>query len=270
MTIHTGPSATPFDHLDDQTKDFYLKSLDILDDAGVRYVIGGAYALSYHAGVVRHTKDLDAFLKEQDVERALRAFEKAGYRIERTHPHWLAKAHADPAEADAFIDLIYASGNGISRVDDEWLDNAVDGDLFGRPVRISPAEEIVWSKSFVQERHRFDGADINHLLLARAESLDWHRLLRRFASHYPVLLAHLTLFVYVFPCEKPRVPDWVFDTLFDRMRKEPLGDRVCRGTLLSWEQYLPDLHEHDLQDARVVPHGNMTAEEVRRWTAAEK
>jgi hypothetical protein len=229
-------------------------------------VIGGAYALAYHAGVVRHTKDLDAFLKEQDVDRATRAFEKAGYRTEFTHPHWLAKAFGH----DAFIDLIYASGNGISRVDDEWLDNAVDGDVFGRPVKISPAEEIIWSKGFVQERHRFDGADINHLLLASADSLDWHRLLRRYGAHYPVLLAHLTLFVYVYPCDKPRVPDWVFDMLFDRLRKEPLGDRVCRGTLLSWEQYLPDLREHDLEDARVTPHGNMTPEEIRRWTAAAK
>ena len=269
MTIDNRTVETPFDHLGEQTKEFYLRALDILDDAKVPFVIGGAYALAYHAGVVRHTKDLDAFLKKEHVQSAMSAFARAGYRTEFTHPHWLAKAYGDP-EADAFIDLIYASGNGVSRVDDEWLANAVDGDLFGRPVKISPAEEIIWSKSFVQERHRFDGADINHLLLARAEQLDWRRLLRRFGPHYPVLLAHLTLFVYVFPCDKPRVPDWVFDTLFERLRKAPLGDRVCRGTLLSWEQYLPDLREHDLVDARLAPHGNMTPDEIRRWTAAEK
>jgi hypothetical protein len=267
MTLSNPTFSTPFDHLDERTRCFYLKSLDVLDRAGIRFAIGGAYALSYHAGIVRHTKDLDVFLKEEDVPRAVRAFEAAGYKTEFTHPHWLAKAFG---EEDAFIDMIFASGNGVSHVDDDWLAHALEGELFGRSVKVSPAEEIIWSKGFVQERHRFDGADVNHLLLARAEQLDWPRLLRRFEEHYPILLAHLTLFAYAYPSEKSRVPAWVLDLLFERLRTEPVGDRVCRGTLLSWEQYLPDLRRRNLKDARVMPHGNMTRQEVRDWTKADK
>jgi hypothetical protein len=34
------------------------------------------------------------------------------------------------------------------------------------------AEEVIWSKAFVTERERYDGADIMHVLLACAETLD--------------------------------------------------------------------------------------------------
>jgi hypothetical protein len=42
---------------------------------------------------------------------------------------------------------------------------------------------------------------------------------------------------------------------------------VCQGTLLSRQQYLHDLSELGMKDARLQPAGNMTAEEIIRWTA---
>src|SRR5688572_14500321 len=45
--------------LDPATLDFYLRAIDVLDGCGVPYLVGGAYSLAYHAGIVRHTKDLD-------------------------------------------------------------------------------------------------------------------------------------------------------------------------------------------------------------------
>src|SRR5687768_13558392 len=78
--------------LDDQTLQFYLKALDIVEDAKIPYCLAGAYCLAYYAGIVRHTKDLDLFVREQDIPALEDAFEAAGYRTERTHPHWLAKA----------------------------------------------------------------------------------------------------------------------------------------------------------------------------------
>src|ERR1041384_7008577 len=36
-----------------------------------------------------------------------------GYRVERTHPHWLAKIF----RRDDLIDLIYRAGNGLCEVD---------------------------------------------------------------------------------------------------------------------------------------------------------
>src|SRR6202041_2807525 len=107
-----------------------------------------------------------------------------------------------------------------------------------RAVKVCPAEEIIWSKSFIQERDRFDGADIAHLLLARVEQLDWDRLLRRFQGHEPVLLAHLMLFGYSYPTERERIPRRVIDVLLYLARNAPApAEKLCRGTLFSYRQY---------------------------------
>ena len=61
------------------------------------------------------------------------------------------------------------------------------------------------------------------------------------------------------------------DEVIGRVRGESATvDRVCRGTLLSWEQYLPDLRDRGFEDGRIVPLGRMTAEEIERWTNAPK
>jgi hypothetical protein len=266
MPILTG-GGSPAEHLTEETRDFYLRSLKVLDDAGIRYAVGGAYSLAHYAGIVRHTKDLDVFVRHHDCQRVLDVFKKAGYRTEMTHPHWLGKAY----ERDDFIDVIYGSGNGLCRVDDEWMDHAVEGDVLGRRAPLCPAEEIIWSKSFVQERNRFDGADIHHLLLARGHEFDWPRLMRRFAGHERVLLSHLIVFGYVYPSERGQVPVRVIAELMDRVRGEPpTGERVCRGTALSWSQYLIDVRERGFADGRLKPHGLMSPEQVERWTEAEK
>jgi hypothetical protein len=48
------------------------------------------------------------------------------------------------------------------------------------------------------------------------------------------------------------------------------ADPVCYGTLLSWSQYLGDVLGGSFKDARVRPYGTMSAEEVARWTSADK
>src|SRR5262249_30892737 len=152
------------------------------------------YAYARYTGVVRHTKDFDLFLRPEDSERALTALTRAGYQTELTFPHWLGKAH----RGNDFVDLIYSSGNGLARVDERWFEHAVEGEVLGVPAKLAPAEEILWSKAFIMERERFDGADVAHLLLCCAQNLDWDRLLARFGPHWRVLLTHLLLFGYVY------------------------------------------------------------------------
>jgi hypothetical protein len=132
-------------------------------------------------------------------------------------------------------------------------------------------EEIVWSKGYVMERERFDGADVAHLLRARAEVLDWTRLIHRFGTDWRVLLSHLVLFGYIYPAECGRIPDWVTRDLAGRLVEEatqpPLdGEPVCQGTLLSRSQYLVDLERWGYQDARLQPRGHMSPEDVAHWT----
>jgi hypothetical protein len=260
------PPPDPLE-LDAVTREFYLRAMNLLEEAGVGYMVGGAYSLAHHAGIVRHTKDLDLFVRRDDRFRALEVLERqGGYRTEMVFPHWLGKAF----DNDAFVDIIFGSGNGLTRVDEEWFAHAVDGVALGRPARLCPAEEIIWSKAFIQERERFDGADIAHLLQARGLALDWPRLRRRFRGHERVLLAHLLMFGYIYPAERDKVPAWVASELMDAVRAErPAADkRLCRGTLLSRQQYLPDIRKRGYHDARLEPAGQMNPDEVAHWTAA--
>jgi hypothetical protein len=48
----------------------------------------------------------------------------------------------------------------------------------------------------------------------------------------------------------------------------PHATDLCQGTILSREQYLDDLEREGLQDARLKPAGNITADEAAVWTAA--
>jgi hypothetical protein len=128
---------------------------------------------------------------------------------------------------------------------------------------------MIWSKAFIMERERFDGADVLHLIRARQMDIDWPRLVRRFGEYWRVLLSHLVLFQFVYPND--RAPHTVIDELLERARNEPKADesiRVCRGPLLSRAQYLVDVDRWNYVDAREVPLGTMTPEEISLWTQA--
>ena len=252
---------------DQATADFFDRSLRRLKEAGVDFLVGGAYALNCHAGVERHTRDFDVFVRPGDADATLAALAPLCDRTDLTFPHWLGKAYC----GDAYVDVIFNSGNGVCEVDDEWFEHAIDSTVFGQEVRLVPVEEMIWQKAFIMERERFDGADIAHMLRASGKQLDWARLLRRFRPHLRVLLAHLVLFGFIYPCERQRVPAWVMDELLARVQAEqqrPHGeDGICQGTLLSREQYLFDVQRREQRDAR-IEHGHIRPEHCDIWTAA--
>lgn len=247
---------------------FYRRVLMALQTAQVPFLIGGGYALAHYAGVIRHTKDLDIFLYPHDCAHALEVLHAAGYDTELTFPHWLGKAYSGPD----CIDLIFSSGNGIATVDEAWFVHAAAGSVLGMPAYFCPPEEMLWSKSYVMERERYDGADIMHLLHACSAQFDWQRLLDRFGAHWRVLLTYLILFGFVYPAKQSCIPTRVMQDLLDRLQQEvrhPLAaDQVCQGTLLSRAQYLIDIECWGYRDARLTPTGLMTAADIAQWTAA--
>jgi hypothetical protein len=275
LCLDDAGDSTPFpvtepaaEGLDPETRRVYVEALEALRRAGVEYLIGGAHALAPYTGIFRDTKDLDVFLRRRDCERALAALAAVGFVTDLAFPHWLAKAYA----GDRFIDLIFSSGNGVAVVDDAWFTHAIPGRVLGVPVLICPPEEMIWSKAFIMERERYDGADVAHLLLACGPRLDWCRLLGRFGQRWRVLLSHLVLFGFIYPRERRAVPDAVMGHLLNRLRREsasscPDGDDVCDGTLLSRQQYLVDV-TRGYVDGRLTPRGEMTATEIGDWTAA--
>jgi hypothetical protein len=240
--------SSPANHLDEATLAFYRRAIDVLDEAGVPFLVGGAYAFCQYTGIERHTKDFDLFLKRDDLERAMEAFRARGYEPAIAFDHWLGKVYGPGGEM--FVDLIFSSGNGVAEV------------------KLCPAEEMIWSKAFIQERERFDGADVAHILKCRAGHMDWARLVSRFGPNWRVLYSHLVLFGYIYPDNRALVPSWVMTELNTRLIEETTAaapvDRVCNGPVLSRQQYLPDLAQ-GYEDARIA-QGTMTEEQVAAWT----
>jgi hypothetical protein len=254
-------------HLPGATRDFYVRAMQRLDEAGVEFLVGGAYAFERYTGIARHTKDFDIFVHPRDVERTLQALACVGCATETPFPHWLAKARC----GEDFVDVIFSSGNGVAAVDDEWFEHSARDEVLGRPVRLIPAEEMIWSKAFIMERERFDGGDVAHILRASAERIDWPRLVARFGDAWRVLMTHLVLFGFIYPGERHRIPPGVLSELSARLQRElatpDAGERVCRGTILSRAQYLVDVERWGYADPRLAPHGNLTEREAAIWTA---
>lgn len=255
--------------LSQQSFQFYRRSLHLLEDAGVPVLVGGAYALACYTGIVRHTKDFDLFLRRDDVESAVQAFRRNGFHADIVFSHWLAKAW----QGDDFIDLIYGSGNALCPVDEDWFRHATEGNVLGVPARLVPVEEMIWQKMFIMERERFDGADVNHLLLACGAQIDWARLLARTGPHWRVLLAHLILFEFAYPDARGSIPPEVRNDLMALAASIhngtlPHTPERCQGTYLSRLQYAIDVETRGYQDSRILPLGRMTPEQANCWTDA--
>ena len=193
------------------------------------------------------------------------AFEHAGYHADVPFPHWLAKIPATASISTCSSGP--ATGSSMSTTAGSrtrWRAEVLD-----RQVRLCPPEELLWSKAFVQERERFDGADVLHLLHACARTLDWDRVLVRFRSLGPSSSAIWSRSSSSIPIAattyRPR--SWRTGRAGSHVSTEA-RNRVCYGTMMSREQYLHDVNVLGYVDARLVPRGTMTPEELAIWTDA--
>lgn len=234
----------------DAERELYKSALGALNAAGIPYVVAGAYAIYEHTGIYRETKDLDIFVDPTLLVSAMRALKGAGMTARLEQPHWLAKA----TKGELFIDIIFGMGNGIAMIDDDWYRFSRPAILAATPVRIAPAEELLWHRLFISERHRQDMADIVHLIVCVGAQMEWKRIVAKTGEHWPLLLAQIQMYDYVYPEHRDGVPRWVRDELIDRaranMERERTGERVTRGPIISRFSFTIDVHEWEMKDLR--------------------
>jgi hypothetical protein len=245
---------------------FYRSVLRALRNSNIPFLVGGTFAMARYTLIDRATKDLDLMVERDAWPAVARALRAAGIYTRLSFPHWLGKALGGPAQ----VDIIFSSGNALVAVDEAWFERAVPARVLGFDVKLTPPEELLWSKAFVMERERFDGADVLHLILRAGSSFDWLHLCDRFKDHERVLLAHLLLFTYAYPSEASIVPRWVLTRLTGAPTtpRRMSGVRICRGTLFSRQQYLVDVQKWGYVDARLPPFGNLSPRENELWTRA--
>ncbi len=225
----------------------FCEVLRHLNDAGVPYVVSGAFALQQHTGIWRNTKDLDLFLTGEVVPVALQHLREQGFETEVRDPVWLAKAHRD----GYFVDLITGMSNAVITVDQSWIDRGSTCVVLGVRTRVLAAEELLASKLFVNFRERFDGADIVHIIYGTRGQIDWQRLLHLVGDHWELLLWELMLFHYVYPFKQDYVPRAVWDELLSRFQRQLASGSVnlpFRGSLIDEKMFAIDMKEWGMEN----------------------
>ncbi|MEX1240531.1 MAG: hypothetical protein WEB30_12475 [Cyclobacteriaceae bacterium] len=130
---------------------FYQEGILMLQESGADSLPGGGFATFNYTGMFRDTKDLDVFCRPGDFPKILKHFSQMGYEIQLTDVRWLAKIF----KGEYFIDVIFNSVNNICTVDESWFDHATHGEFAGLPVKFLSAEDLIWCKSYVQNRERY-------------------------------------------------------------------------------------------------------------------
>ena len=215
---------------------FYADVLHRLKGLEFPFLLGGGYAVSVYSGLPRQTKDLDVFTTAGAFPRILAALQQS-YEVMIEDERWIAKV----LSGDYFVDVIFGSANGAVPVTAQWFDHAIEGEVLGIKVPVLNPTELIWSKIFIRDRKRFDGADVINLIFTQHERVDWARLLAHMDAHWEVLLAQLLEFRWAYPSERDRVPRWLIDELLQRLKRQlelPLPEcRVCRGRIFSRPDY---------------------------------
>ncbi len=227
---------------------FYTDSLRILHGSKIPFLVAGTFAVNCYTGINRPTKDIDIFCKPGDFPRILLYFKDRGYDTEIEDERWIAKVR----RGECFFDVIFASAVAVITVTDDWFQESHPAEFYGVPVQLCPPTEMIWSKALLQLRHRYDGADVAHLILRQSERIDWRRLLNRMEQYWEVLLMHVLNFRFIYPSERENVPRWLYDELLLRAREHaelPLPQvKVCRGRLFSPADYRVDVAEWGFAD----------------------
>lgn len=229
-------------------EDFYQEILKILLENNLPFLVGGTYAIQEYTGIKRETCDFDIFCKGQDIANILKVVSSRGYRTELPDVRWIAKVY----QQNFLIDFIFNTTQGICLIDDSWFQNSHPAKVLNQQVRLMSPEEMIYSKAFRQDRYRYEGPDINHLILKLGKKLNWKRLLDKMEPFWEVLLAHLINFRFVYPSEYQQIPKWVMKKLIQKVEEQLANhtqkEKVCRGTLLAIDPYKIDIEEWGFKD----------------------
>jgi hypothetical protein len=228
----------------------YREALTALNNSQIPYAVGAAFARYVYTSIWRQTKDLDVFLKPNDLRAALQVLGEAGFSTEIREKNWLAKAWKD----GSFLDLIFGHGHGLLPIDDRSFEGVVREKVLGVETNLIPIEEMIASAAYVAGRNRFDGPEVIHLIRAVAGKLNWQRIMERLGDNRELLLWHLILFDFVYPGHARYLPQELMAELFDeaqaRWKKRGRSTKAFRGTLLDPFSYTVDVEDWGYEDRR--------------------
>jgi len=201
---------TPFT---DQQGEIYRLVIGKARAQGVRFALGGGFAVNAYTGLRRNTKDLDIYITPSDREAMIDILASAGmsdyYEKLPYDRKWIYRGYAE----GVIVDVIWAMANQAAQVDEAWLTRGPEAAILGQRLRLLPPEELLWAKLYVVQRDRCDWPDVLNLIYARGETLDWGYLLKRLGDDTALLAGVLSLFVWLCPGRARTIPGWLWGRL---------------------------------------------------------
>jgi hypothetical protein len=161
-------------------------SAGILSEADVPFVLGGGLS-AWSRGGPRSEHDVDFLVKPEDADRALHAFDQAGWKTERPPEGWLYKTWH---ENGALVDLIFDPASGP--ITDEIIDRAPESEVMALRVKVSTLEDVLVSKLMAMREQEPDFGSVLEWARALREQIDWNDVRERTQGN-PFAKAFFTL-----------------------------------------------------------------------------
>ena len=185
----------------------YRDAIVALRAAGIRFLLGGGFALATYVGRWRNTKDIDFYIMHEDRDRAVDALAKAGFKDLFDQlpydPKWIYRSTRD----GVIVDIIWAMANQRAQTDEVWFENAPSATVRGEQLRVVPVEEFLWCKLYIVQRDHCDWTDVFNVLYAVGTQVNWAHLLARLEEDWPLLKAALTVYGWLCPEQAQRLPE---------------------------------------------------------------
>ena len=193
--------------MSEEAHEVYRRAVTVLTDAELPFLVGGASPWPTTRPSPATPRTSTSSSRPQDVpHRAGHPARRPGSRPRCRSPTGWAR----PTTATCSSTSSSARATGWRWSTTRGSRTPSRAEVLGVPLPLCPAEEMIWSKAFVLERERFDGADVAHLIRDCGPQLDWERCCAASAAHWRVLYAHLILFGFASPGHRgamPRVGD---------------------------------------------------------------
>jgi hypothetical protein len=180
----------------------------VIDEAIARripFALGGAFAVATYTGAWRNTKDLDLYVLPEHKDRLIAMVTELGlldyFDTKAYDRWWIFRATRD----DTIVDIIWAMANHRAQIDELWM-SGPEVMLHGRPLKVLPAEALLWDKLYIMQRDRCDWPDTFNLLQAVGPSMNWDYLLGRIGEDTPLLAGALSVFRWLAPGRAQALP----------------------------------------------------------------
>jgi hypothetical protein len=147
-----------------------------LSGAGIPFALAGGFAAWVH-GAPQSEHDADFVIREQDRSTAWEALTATELRVEDPVENWLFKAY----KGDALVDIIFRLDG--EPVPDEIFGRTDSFDVFGVPMPVMQATDILSEKMRVLTEQRCNFSNLLPVARALREQVDWVEVADRIAGN---------------------------------------------------------------------------------------